>query len=179
MSTPALPQAGHSTSDDHMAISRRFAAHAMDELSRGNRLQASEKVWGAAAHALKAVGIQRGWHHRTHLIVKDIGFHLARELGRPDLRNHVIKADSMHQNFYENEADDDIILDAIIDVGEFVDKLAEVSASPPMPFTVETGADQRRLGRFLGLPAEELPELGTRSPTGFSRAAPGEYTQPQ
>ena len=179
MSTPALPQAGHSTSGDHMAISRRFVAHAMDELSHGNRLQASERVWGAAAHALKAVGIQRGWHHRTHLIVKDIGFHLARELGRPDLRNHVIKADSMHQNFYENEADDDIILDAIADVGEFVDKLAEISASPPMPFTVETGADQRRLGRFLGLPTDKLPELGTRSPDGFSRAAPGEYPQPQ
>ncbi len=171
MATPSLPQAGHSTSNDHMAISRRFAAHAMDELSKGNRLQASEKVWGAAAHALKAIGIQRGWNHNSHQVVKDIGYHLAKEFNRTDLRNHVHKAESMHRNFYENDEDEDIILDAIINVGEFIEKLDQVRVAPPMPFIVETGSDQRRLGRFLGLPQDDLPPLGARSPVGFSRTA--------
>ena len=62
MTTP-LPLPDSNDVDDHIAISRRFIDHARDELDRGNRLQASEKIWGAAAHALKAIAIQRGWNH--------------------------------------------------------------------------------------------------------------------
>ena len=50
----------------------------------GNLLQASEKVWGATAHALKAMALQRGWHHRSHATIFDIGEHLGREFDREE-----------------------------------------------------------------------------------------------
>ena len=29
-------------------------------------MQASEKLWGAAAHAILAVAMERGWRHGSH-----------------------------------------------------------------------------------------------------------------
>ena len=63
--TIPLPPTGANSADDHMAISRVFVDHARNELRLGNNLQASEKVWGAAAHAIKAIAIERGWRHQT------------------------------------------------------------------------------------------------------------------
>ena len=39
--------------------SLRLIRHAQDELDRGDRLQASEKAWGAVAHQLKAIANDR------------------------------------------------------------------------------------------------------------------------
>ena len=67
--TPALPEPGFATVEDRVQISRRLIQQARHELDRGDRLQATEKVWGALAQLLKAHGQQRGWlnlgSHRT------------------------------------------------------------------------------------------------------------------
>ena len=60
MATTQLPEPGESSIEDHVQLSRWFLEHARIEIANGNRLQASEKIWGAAAHALKAIAIQRG-----------------------------------------------------------------------------------------------------------------------
>ena len=52
--------------NDHLEISRQFMRQAEGELRQGDSLQASEKAWGAAAGALKAVAEQRGWSHGRH-----------------------------------------------------------------------------------------------------------------
>ena len=57
----ALPEPGAQSPDDLAAISHRFAAHSKEALCRGDRLQESEKVWGAVNYALKAIAMQRGW----------------------------------------------------------------------------------------------------------------------
>ena len=52
------------TSTDTIAYyrerSRHFLAQVDDELARGELEEASNKVWGAAAHAIKAVAERRG-----------------------------------------------------------------------------------------------------------------------
>ena len=52
--------------ESHAVHSERLMRHAWERLEQGDRLQASEKCWGAVAHALKAVSQRYGWRHRTH-----------------------------------------------------------------------------------------------------------------
>ena len=59
---PALPEPGSATVEDRVQISRRLILQAPGELERGDRLQATEKIWGAHwQQMLKAHGQQRGW----------------------------------------------------------------------------------------------------------------------
>ena len=80
--TTSLPEPGDLGVDGHALMSNRFLEHAREQLAVGDRVQAAEKIWGAAAHALKAVGEQRGWHHDGHANLFDIGEHLGREFGK-------------------------------------------------------------------------------------------------
>ncbi len=90
--------------EEHARISRRFLAYAKSELEEGDRLQAGEKTWGAAAHALKAVGKQRGWNHDKHSSIFDIGEHIGREFDKEELFDRCLaRADYVHRNFYEND----------------------------------------------------------------------------
>lgn len=45
---------------DHRKISEEFMRRSKEYLSKGELLQASEKGWGAAAHAIKAYAASRG-----------------------------------------------------------------------------------------------------------------------
>ena len=167
--TAGLPPPGANDIDAHVAMSHRFIDHAKSELRRGHRLQASEKIWGAAAHALKAIAIQRGWHHSSHINIIDIGEQLAKEFGRDDFSSHLDRADSMHKNFYENNRRAGAILSAINDVESFVAKLDEVRALPPQPFTVTDNEDRDRLGSLLGVRRGARPAIGSHSKVGFSQ----------
>ena len=158
--SPRRPQ----TPDDHAAISRRFIDHARRELDNGDRLQASEKVWGAAAHSLKAIAMQRGWHHHEHETMFDIAVQLAREFDRPEFSNWMNTANSMHGNFYANRRDADSIRFAIDAVEDFVAALDEVRSLPPQPFTVETESDRERLETLLGMAVR----IGDHSDDGFT-----------
>jgi hypothetical protein len=78
----------------------------------------------------------------------------------------------MHQNFYENNRGEDAVAYAIDDIERFLAKLDEVRVSSPMPFTVSTTADQRRLRALLGWATAEVPAIGAHSEVGFSKADP-------
>ena len=45
--------------------------------------EASNKVWGAAAHAIKAVAERRGWDHHAHAMLEEAVYRLVREEGAP------------------------------------------------------------------------------------------------
>ena len=55
----------------HEESSRRFPALVEDELARGELEEASNKVWGAAAHAIKAVAERRGWGRHPHALPEE------------------------------------------------------------------------------------------------------------
>ncbi|MCY4652410.1 MAG: PaREP1/PaREP8 domain-containing protein, partial [Dehalococcoidia bacterium] len=50
----------------HYIHSQRLIQHAEEKLAEGDRLQASEKAWGAVAHYFKHIAAQRGWRYVTH-----------------------------------------------------------------------------------------------------------------
>ena len=136
MTTP-LPGPGASGFEDHVEMGRRFLEQAGIELDKGDRLQASEKIWGAVAHSLKAIGIQRGWVHDSHANVIAIGEHLAREFERDDFYDYVSVAESMHVNFYENLSEEDGVRRALDRAAVFVAELDNVRASSPRPIPLE------------------------------------------
>ena len=170
MTTTQQPSPGNADVGDHVLMSRNFLEQAKTELSKGDGLQASEKVWGSVAHALKAIGVQRGWHHRAHQNIKDIAAHMGDEFDRGDFFTHLLMAESMHKNFYENDREQAQISRAIDDAEAFLAKLDEVRALPPRPYTISSSDAQHRLRRLLGLPRDELPLRGAHSEVGFSLA---------
>ena len=102
--TPALPEPGSATVEDRVQISRRLILQAPGELERGDRLQATEKIWGALAQMLKAHGQQRGWLNMgSHRTVGRIAQQLAAEYDNGRILNAYIAADNGHRNFYDNE----------------------------------------------------------------------------
>ena len=171
-----LPEPGRPGVDEHVQMSRWFLEKAGSELDKGDRLQASEKVWGAVAHALKAIGEKRGWDHMHHMNIKDIGFHLADEFGRDHFYTYVHDAELMHLNIYRNEADTGDIRQSIITAGRFVAELDELRDQLPRPFTIRDATDQRRLGRLLNIERRDFQRLlpiGSYSDAGFSRNLEG------
>ncbi len=167
--TPELPPSGANDIQDHAAMSRRFIDHAREELRKGDRLQASEKLWGAAAHALKAVAIQRGWQHTDHRNIHRIAIQLGNEFARPDFETKIRVANSFHVNFYENLEEADSISRGIDEVESLVADLEEVRASEPRPFAIANESDRNRVAHLLGLPRGERPAIGAHSESGFSK----------
>ena len=169
MTTP-LPEPGELGVEGYAQVSRRFLEHARIQLEEGDRLQAAEKVWGAAAHALKAVGEQRGWIHDRHPNLFDIGEHLGREFGQErQFHRYLAQAEYMHRDFYLNGWSTDAIRSALADVEEFVGELDIIRASPPRPYTVTDDDDRIRLGHLLGLRRGERPSVGDHSSVGYSQ----------
>ena len=85
--------------ESHEVHSERLLRHARIELEKGDRLQASEKAWGAVAHAIKAVATHRGWRYNTHSDATRIIVRLIPELGD---RVYLLygNANKLHQNYY-------------------------------------------------------------------------------
>ena len=90
------------------------------ELKNNDLRQASEKVWGACALAIKAYAlIRKGVKLESR---KDLWIYkneVARELGEW-VRTAFLKADSMHKNFYEGLAMREDVEDALRDVEKLV-----------------------------------------------------------
>lgn len=109
--------------DGYAEASRAFLAKAKEELEREDPVQASEKLWGAAAQMVKAVAEARGWRHDSHRAVAQAVNRLAQETGDPGLRNAFLAAQGLHFNFYENVQPREFVEDAMSLIEEFVAKL--------------------------------------------------------
>ena len=163
MST-SLPDPGRTDARQHAGISRRFLEQAREELTRGDRLQASEKSWGAAAHALKAVAEQRGWNHNHHALVIAVAEQMAEESGRPEFNSLIGIAQSMRMNFYENYRGINAVRQALDEIEGFVDQLEQLRTMPPQPYVIRDSDARSRLRGLTGLRLE----VGDQSPIGFS-----------
>ena len=152
---------------DHVQISRRFwEEHLPMELDKGNRLQTSEKIWGSVAHAIIAIGKQRGWkagktHGDLSAVVMQLGAELDAAAGVPadapngnkeQFRRLLSVVNGMHENFYQNDEDDDGIADAERDADILLARLEPLLDTPAQPFAPRQGRDQRRLARLLEMP---------------------------
>ena len=84
-------------------ISRHLLEQAQEELDRGDILQASDKVWGATAHAVKAVCQRMGWNHHAHNHLSAAVNYISAGLDRNDLLISFGSLEAMHANYYEHQ----------------------------------------------------------------------------
>ena len=104
-------------------IARQFLDDADREFAAGDLLQASEKLWGAVSHALKAVCLQRGWRHAKYAHRRDAAQRLAAELGDSTLFRDFQIAQSCHANFYNDWMYAEDVDSARIHIRETVEKI--------------------------------------------------------
>ena len=84
----------------HRERSWHFLSLVDDELARGELEEAGNKVWGAAAHAVKAVAESRGWEHHAHALLEQTVDRLIEEGAPMDLWIQYLTASAYHQRFY-------------------------------------------------------------------------------
>lgn len=87
---------------EHSQTAREFLLASDREFATGDILQGSEKLWGAAAHAVMAVAQQRGWRFSDHRALRSAADRLADELQEPILASNFSVAEKFHANFYHD-----------------------------------------------------------------------------
>ena len=85
---------------DHTHTAQDFLQEADREFAEGKTLQASAKLWGAAAHSVMAIGQQRGWQFDTHYDLKMAAERIAVEYDDPMVAGGFLAAEMFHANFY-------------------------------------------------------------------------------
>lgn len=85
----------------HTATGLHFMEKARACLADDDLLQASEKGWGAAAQAVKAIAEARGWSHKAHVELYRTIDRLVQETGDRELVDLFGVAGNLHINFYE------------------------------------------------------------------------------
>ena len=85
---------------DHAQTATGFLADSDREFDAGDTLQASEKLWGAAAHAIMAVAQQRGLEYGTHRTLINAARAVADSVDDERLRSGILAAQHFHSNFY-------------------------------------------------------------------------------
>ncbi len=99
---------------------------ARTELGRNNFRQASEKIWGAAALAIKAYVLHKHKKHvYRHVDLWRYKSIVANEFG-DWVRDAWLMAYSMHKNFYEGHADREDIERALLAVEKLVKTIYKV-----------------------------------------------------
>ncbi|MCY4582289.1 MAG: hypothetical protein OXE50_05750 [Chloroflexi bacterium] len=88
--------------ESHEVHSQRLLSHAREMLAGGDRLQASEKIWGAVAHAVKALADERGWPYLFHQDAGVITSYVAQQVGNHDIETYFAAVENLHRNFYED-----------------------------------------------------------------------------
>ena len=171
MATPLipLPEPGEQTPEGYLQMSHRALQQSRFHLDEGDRLQASEKVSGSVAIALKAIGSQRGWRHDSHALRATIVTQLGNEIGQSTSSAQVLyrgraAANEEHQNQYENVLSEDDILRDIEFAEAFIQVIEELMIESPAAFTVARDADAYRIAQLTG----HRPELGATDALGFS-----------
>lgn len=91
---------------NHAETAYEFLDASDREFASGDRLQASEKLWGAASHAVMAVAQQREWEYRSHRSLKNAVGRLTAETGDDGIAGGFAAAEKFHKNFYHDEMED-------------------------------------------------------------------------
>jgi uncharacterized protein (UPF0332 family) len=92
-------------------------------LTKKDYIQASEKAWSAAAQIVKALAAKEGKELRSHASLWQFVDEIAEKLQDIELRRLWSRANSLHQNFYENWMPPRDVIYAIEDVKKFVERI--------------------------------------------------------
>ena len=92
--------------DEHVQTVQEFLVKSDGYFAEGDVLQGSEKLWGAAAHAVMAVAQQRGWKYGNHYTLRETALRLADELEDERISLGLGVAEKFHANFYHEFMED-------------------------------------------------------------------------
>ena len=150
MTLPLDTAPGPSPDDEavrNAGISRELLAKARAELAAGDLQQASEKAWGAAAFALKAVAERRRWFNDADWKLGRIAAILSAELNDRSIAAGYLGTREAHYNFYHHEFGAWIIADFIEDAARMIRNLEPLLAPgyAPPSLSAEIEAEKRRL----------------------------------
>ena len=111
----------------HTQIARQFLDAADEFFEQGDIIQVSEKLWGATAHALKAVCIHRRWRHGKYPHLREAAQRIADETGDSSIMGTFLLSYSHHLNFYTDAMDSEEVSPARPIVHDLVDKLLDAA----------------------------------------------------
>ena len=145
--------------EKYAALSRHYIQKADEYLHAGDRVQASEKGWGAVAEAIKSIAAQRGWNHWGHRLLNDAAYLLSVEWGRPDVKVSYDAIEKLHINFYEDDMELDDIATSVGNAKTLLQELETLRQQPPRPPVIATRDQRNRWRRLTGelLPIDAAP----------------------
>ena len=88
------------TAEEHEEAARIFVEQSSREFAAGDVLQGSEKLWGAAAHAVISIALRRDWPVGSHRNLVDAIRLLAEERDDDSLKAGFSVARKFHDRFY-------------------------------------------------------------------------------
>ncbi len=94
---------------EHTQTAQDFLEAADREFEAGDDLQGSEKMWGAAAHAVMMLAQERGWPYGSHRQLGDAADRVARETGDDTLSSGFLAARGFRANSSIGFMEDDDI----------------------------------------------------------------------
>ena len=92
--------------DDHVQTAQDFLTKSDGYFAEGDVLQGSEKLWGAAAHAVMAVAQERGWDYGSHYAIRQVALRLADEMEDERISLGLGVAEKFNANLYHNFMED-------------------------------------------------------------------------
>ena len=133
-----------------------------EELDKGDVLQASEKLWLATAHAIKAAAQGRGWNHRYHNHLRAALSYLSTEWNRPDWLITFSAIENLHTNAYEHQEFVRQVQPFLSAADIFCNDIVQTRRSSPPDATLSPvqQRDQDRLLRTLTRPLNEQTAFG-------------------
>lgn len=130
--------------ESHDVHSRRLLEHAVEMIALGDRLQASEKLWGAAAHRIKALATERDWPYLSHADGRVIVRYVADQTGDPQISTLFKVALDAHQNFYDDSWEGDEFAVALGKIRALIDLLDAAERELPLDLEPPTARHYRR-----------------------------------
>ena len=109
--------------EHYLKLNNKYLEEAEELIRRKDYVQASEKLWGAAAEIVKVVATKRGIAIKSHGGLYKFVANLGTELGDPELSRLFGLAGALHQNFYEDWLPPETVVDYAEAVKELVAKL--------------------------------------------------------
>ena len=132
----------------YQQMSQKYMRQAQEELDKADLSQASEKAWGAAAEAMKALAAVRGWNHKSHPLLRDIATHTYMEFAQPRVLELFDMLEWAHFNYYEHRLEHDDVQMRLAQSRELIGLLEEIRNSSPRRFTPANREQERRLQRL-------------------------------
>ena len=122
--------------EHYQALSEKYLKDAKKLLSKDDRVQtqpfkkaltenASQKLWGATALAIKTVAAKRGLKLRKHGSLWEFIDRLSEESGDEELITLFNGANALHRNFYENEMTQRAVEITAKDIEKLIAKLKQ------------------------------------------------------